>query len=131
LSRPAIRYGDLAVNHRAAPAVGFRVEEPTAGFYRYRMVKGGHPVGVRIWFGPPLDPVTGEELDRGHRWQATVNRVLTDLDRVWPGCGREPIDRAEHDHLCALQAWAIENAPDAPQADPRRPINMMTAPLPL
>jgi hypothetical protein len=131
LTRPVAIYGTPATSSQAALAVGFRVEEPTTGFYRFRMVRGGHPVGIHIWFGPPHDPDTGEEMDRGHRWQATMNNKLIDLDRVWPNCGREPITQAEHDHLCALQAWAIKNAPDAPQADPRRPIDLLTAPMPL
>ena len=47
-------------------------DTPIPGFYRMRLRSGGQPVGVRVWFGPPADPVTGEELDRSWRWQATV-----------------------------------------------------------
>jgi hypothetical protein len=116
-----------------APAAGFSVEIPTAGHYRFRLVRGGHPVAIRVWFGPPLDPVTGEELDRSHRWQASCNGAPIDLARVWPFCAREPIDEREAAYLSGLQAWAQENAPLAPQADPTRKIDLLdpSTPIPL
>ena len=36
---------------------GFDADKPAAGFYRTRLVSGGMPVGIRIWFGAPFDPV--------------------------------------------------------------------------
>lgn len=110
---------------------GYDVTQPTAGYYRMSLVSGGHAVGICIWYGAPLDPLTGEEIDRGHRWQATANRVPIDLDRVWPACGRSPVDQAEHDYLCSVQRWAAENAPDSAMADPRRRIDLLSTPLPL
>lgn len=107
-----------------------RIDQPQAGYYRMSLRKGGHPVGIRIWFGQPLDPVTGEPLDRSLRWQATANRRPVDLDRVWPQCLREPISKTDHDYLAAMQDWAERNAPDAPQADPTRRIDLNAAPLP-
>lgn len=112
------------------PASGIRVDVPTAGYYRHRMVKGGHPVGVEIFHGPPFDPVTGEELDRSHRWQARVNGQLVELDTVWPRCGGEPITEAEYRYLTDLAAWARENAPASPQANPRQRVDLLTAPMP-
>lgn len=111
-------------------AVGFDPDQPVAGFYRMRMRSGGAFVGVRVWNGAPLDPVTGEELDRSHRWQATVNRNPVNLDRVWPKCAADPVDEAEYQYLCTVHQWAKENAPDSPQANPMRRINPLTAPTP-
>lgn len=111
-------------------AVGFDPDHPVAGFYRMRMRSGGTFVGVRIWHGAPHDPVTGEELDRSHRWQATVNRGLVNLDRVWPKCAADPVDEGEYQYLCTVHQWAKENAPDSPQANPMRRINPLTAPTP-
>lgn len=102
---------------------------PTAGYYRMRLVRGGIFVAVRIWHGPPHDPVTGDEMDRGWRWQATCNGKYIDLDRVWPKCGWEPIDEAEHDYLSRLQSWATKHAPSSPQADPTRRIDLLSAPI--
>ena len=49
----------------APEGYGVDAENPTAGYYRTRLRSGGVQVGVYIWFGPPFDPETGEELDRG------------------------------------------------------------------
>lgn len=111
--------------------VGYSVEVPTAGYYRTRLRSGGVYVGVRIWYGQPLDPETGGEMDRSLRWQAMCNGRYIDLDRVWPKCGREPIDEAEYRYLARLQAWGEENAPDSPQANPYKAIDLRTAPIPI
>jgi hypothetical protein len=102
---------------------------PMPGFYRTRLRSGGVYVGVRIWFGPPLDPDTGEEMDRGHRWQADCNGRYIEIDRVWPQCGGDPIDDDEYLHLSALQSWGESHAPDSPQAKPYMKIDLLTAPI--
>lgn len=107
------------------------VDTPVAGYYRMPLRMGSHPVGICIWFGQPREPWTGEIMDRAPRWQATANGEYIDLDRVWPKCLKDPIDKAEHDRLAALQAWGQRHAPDSPQANPRSRIDLLTAPLPL
>lgn len=128
MSRPVMDYS--AGGPAVACPEGLDPDVPVAGYYRHRMRSGGHPVGVRIWFGRPLDPVTGEELDRSLRWQAQMNDRSIELDRVWPYCARQPIDEREYRYLAELQAWAEREAPDSPQANPHRKINHLTAPLP-
>lgn len=128
MARAARSYGDSG----PIPAMvgGISASVPVAGFYRARLVSGGHPVGVRIWHGPPHDPITGEELDRSWRWQATMNGEPIDLFRVWPRCAGEPIDQVEHDYLASVHKWAVEHQPDSPQANPTRKIDLLTAPIP-
>lgn len=109
---------------------GFDPDTPITGYYQMRLRSGAVRVGVRIWFGPPLDPVTGEEMDRSHRWQAHVNGSYFDLERVWPKCAAEPIDETEYRYLGAIQAVAQQRAPDSPHANPMRRINPLTAPTP-
>jgi len=104
-------------------------DAPVAGFYRAKLNARGVAVGIRIWFGQPLDPVTGEELDRSLRWQAQCNGRPIEMDRVWPQCGRQPIDADEYAYLSRLQDWGEQHAPSSPEADPRKPINWLTAPL--
>lgn len=129
MSRAALDYRERRSLDR--DYAGFDPDKPVAGFYRGRLVRGGHPVGIRIWYGPPLDPDTGEELDRGWRWQATANGRYIDLERVWPKCADEPITEAEHDHLTRVQAWGEAHAPDSPQANPDRPVDLLRAPIEL
>ncbi|MGR4893379.1 hypothetical protein ACIPPQ_20335 [Sphingopyxis sp. LARHCG72] len=128
MTRSARPYADGAATARQFD--GLDVETPVAGFYRMALRSGAAPVGIRIWFGPPLDPVTGEEMDRGHRWQAAANGEPIDLDRVWPRCARETIDGREYRFLTERAAWARENAPSSPHANPTRRIDPMTAPPP-
>lgn len=123
-SNPETRAGDTAT--------GLSVETPVAGYYRMRLRSGSVLVGVRIWHGPPADPVTGTVLDRSWRWQAEVNgEYFDDFDRVWPVCARGPITEAEYQQYCRMQHWARENAPDTAHADPRRKRNLLTDPLPI
>lgn len=110
---------------------GYDPDTPVEGYYRGYLARGGHPVGIHIWYGAPLDPLTGEEMDRGWRWQATANGALIDLERVWPRFADNRIDQPEHDHLCCVQRWAETHAPDSPQANPTRPIDLMRAPVTL
>lgn len=102
---------------------------PTEGWYRWKLTRGGHPVGVRIFYGQVRDPDTGEPLERWN-WQAEINDEPVDLYRVWPACAREPITEAEYRHLAELESWGRTHAPDGPQANPRRPIDLLSAPLP-
>lgn len=123
----------LIYSERRAPvqAEGFDPDVPVAGFYRTRLVKGGMMVGVRIWYGAPLDPVTGEELDRSHRWQALVNDGAIDLERVWPGCADDPISEADYRGYCARQRWGEKAAPETAYADPTRKLDPLSSQTPL
>lgn len=108
------------------------VDQPQAGFYRFRINRGAIRGGVRIWHGPPLDPITGEEMDRSHRWQALHDDAPIEFDLVWPACAGDPITEAEYRELVQRRQWARENAPDSAYAEPGRrhdPLSMKS-PLP-
>lgn len=127
MSRAHLDYTQRLV---AAPSTGFDPDVPKTGLYQMRLVSGGVFVPVKIWFGAPLDPVTGEELDRAPRWQATANGEPIPLERVWPKCADAPIDRGEFEYLTERQAWAAKNAPDSVFANPKRRIDFLTSPTP-
>lgn len=109
---------------------GFDVDRPIAGFYRMALRSGAAPVGIHIRFGQPKDPLTGELLDRSLRWQAEANGEPVELEQVWPRCAREAIDEREYRFLTERAAWARENAPASPHANPRQRIDPLTAPPP-
>src|SRR3546814_11112653 len=47
------------------------------GFYLLNLNRARRvSIPVRIWFGPPLDPETREEMDRAPRWQIQVGFFL-------------------------------------------------------
>ena len=116
------RDSTLYANMGAAKAfAGQDVSKPEAGFFRFRLSGKSVAVGVEIRFGPPLDPITGEELDRSWRWLAFVNgEAFGDFDRIWPACVSEPITEAEYRTYCARQDWARTHAPESSYAEPGR-----------
>lgn len=128
MSRATLIYGDQRATRRFE---GVDVSEPVAGFYEGKVRANGVVAGIRIWYGPPADPVTGEELDRSWRWQAECNGLPIDFERVWPkNAGRE-ITMARYQLHCAKTQWAKENNPDSAYADPRtKDISALSEPVP-
>ena len=91
-------------------------------------IRSGH-VGmpVRVWFGPPVDPVSGDELDRSWRWQVELAGVvitpddrvdprsrIAQLDWVWPKALSEPIAPPENDYRRARIDYARRHDPRDP-----------------
>ena len=117
--RDGQRYDAHAV--RAVAVAGATdVSRPVAGFFRHKLRSGGVVGAVRIWFGAPHDPVTGEEMDRSHRWQAEFLGEYIEFDACWPQCAGEPITEAEYRALMNRRDWAAEHAPRSAYANPRR-----------
>lgn len=107
---------------------GIDVTEPVAGFYRTRLAGRSIAVGVRLFFGPPYDPITGEVLDRSWRWLCDVNgEPFGYFERVWPVCAGDQITEAEYENYCARQRWARTQAPDSAYAEPGRRYDPLSA----
>ena len=106
-------------------------DTPVAGYYRHRLRSRTVAGAVRIWHGPPMDPVTGEEMDRCWRWQASFNGEYVEIDDVWPVCAREPINEREHDRLIAQRDWAREHAPRSAYAEAGRKVDLLSLDTPL
>lgn len=115
--------------HAAVHIDGFDPDSPIAGHYEMKMVRGGMICGIRIWNGPPHDPVTGEELDRSWRWQAEVNGDRVEIERVWPKCGPAPISPERYAEYVARARHAQDFDPLTPQANPRRQIDFLRDPI--
>ncbi len=98
---------------------------PIAGHYRTKLAAYAVWSPVRIWHGPPADPVTGELLDRSPRWQATIRGEPYDGDviELWTRCAGNPISRVEYDYQVAMHAHATEHEPDMPEAAPKSRID--------
>jgi hypothetical protein len=105
-----------------------RVDTPQAGFYKRRFVRGGPWIACKLWFGAPTDPYTGEELERGHRWQAMVDgKLVTDETVVletWIGCAGNPIPAEEYERMIAKSGAAVYSEPTAPEANPRNRVDL-------
>jgi len=101
--------------------------EPTAGFYKGRLVKGGPIVGFKIWHGQPLEPWTREVMDRSPRWNAECNGADIDVNRVWPYNTGNPITEGEYEVLKAEAAYARATDGFDPRANPQRATDWLTA----
>lgn len=104
--------------------------EPEGGFYRMRLVRGGPLVGIRLWYGQPLEPWTREAMDRAHCWNAEANGKFVELDRVWPVCAGDPIDEREYKFLTARTAYAEKHDGYDPAATPFRRTNWDDSTIP-
>ena len=111
----------------ARPGPSYDPDLPVAGCYEIKLVKGGPPVALRIWYGPPLDPETRLEMDRAPRWNAMLNGVqVVAVERFWPECARQPISAARHDFI-TLES--ITQDPASPFYDPLKPIDRLAVPF--
>lgn len=126
MSRPDLIYATPSAT--LAPAKGFDPDQPIAGYYKMRLRRNGMFVAIRIWFGQPRDPITGDLMDRSLRWQATSNGKPIELERVWPQCAADRIDEATARDLIQIQRWGQANGHVA-LADPTRPIDPLKSPL--
>lgn len=127
MTRASRTYGDRS---EARVFAGVPAWPPIAGFYRFRLRSGAVKGVAKVWYGAPLDPVTGEELDRGWRWQALLNGEPVDLDRVWPVGAGDPVTEADYRYACSRQDWARQNAPESAFAEPDRRYDPLSAPMP-
>jgi len=108
---------------KAGPS--FDPDIPVAGCYSVRLVKGGPPVALLIWFGLPVDPLTGEEMDRAPRWNAVLNGVTpVDVGRFWPSCAANRISLSAYHHIVDLSRTMD---PSDPYFDPMKPVDRSTA----
>lgn len=101
------------------------------------------PLAIRIFFGPPADPVTGQPLDRSPRWQVEIGGYvmgsenpprdngyeIKSLVGIWPECARHPITADDYRYLCGRQGWARQHDEHDPFNGHAR-VNPMTAPIP-
>jgi hypothetical protein len=94
-------------------------------------VRGGPWVAARIHYETTRDPETGDPLDRPWYWWAEINgEVAGDVspvpsDNVWTiALYGTPISAADYDHMLAVRDWARAHAPDEPEANPHKRVNL-------
>jgi len=99
-------------------------DHPKPGWYWTRLVKGGPKIPIRI---------TATEVVRGNK----PNRVLFEVfvgdqevvwTTVWPDCSANKLTEKEHRYLLEMGRWTTANDPDAPEANPRKKINLHDMP---
>ncbi len=97
-------------------------DQPVPGFYSVRLRRGAAPCVAEIRWEQPLDPVTGETLDRSYRYTVRINGVFFyDDATLWKvhDYGR-PISRVVHDNHIDRARWALRYDPENPICNPLR-----------
>lgn len=93
-----------------------RIDQPEAGFFWTRLVKGGPKVGVRIWLEKSSAP------DRVADWRAEIDGKPADANEAWNHNAHRRITEAEYRFLVADSAHAKAHRPDDPRATPDLPV---------
>lgn len=104
-------------------------DDPQCGFFKRRLRRGGVLVPARIWLYSPIDIGTGELVD-DEVLQCEVDGQYANPVEQWSYLCGNPITEQEFNYLMALRQHAQVHEPDLPHADPRKPVDWLTAPLP-
>jgi len=103
--------------------------DPPPGHYQIRLVKRGPFVPVRIWIEDGDRDEFGN-LESDQIIKAAADGVEVDVWSVWPYCAGETITASEYRFMRSRTEWDKRHAPDAPAANPRRPIDIdLTKPV--
>ena len=98
-----------------------RMDKPEPGYWLVRLVKNGPLVPVAIIrFETRYEPDSLAAFIAGQR---------VELHEVWHRNG-QPITKEDYEFRVVDQAWAKQWAPQEAQAEPEKPIDLMTTPLP-
>jgi len=103
--------------------------EPVAGTYRMKRTKGGVWTPVLIYrlccctIGGDVDHMWSERCDRFPPLQAVIDGI-EDADPLQIWTWLHPIAQAEYDLLMSSHAWARENAPELPEANTRKAVDL-------
>ena len=102
-------------------------------YFAVRLCKGGPRIALKIYYGPPSDPLTGEPLDRSPRWQVWLSGELQENHADFivhfqpdgsPVVVGEEISAEEHEYLLQLRSYAVEYDATMPESDPKKPVNL-------
>jgi len=101
------------------------------GYHLVRLVRGGPLVPAELWESNTEPDCPENVLDRSRPY--FVAKIAgEDVDPLDVICAfeRRPITEAEFKFRVADCTWTKAHSPEEPQANPKKRINLLTAPLP-
>lgn len=106
-----------------------RIDVPEEGYYRTKIARGGPWVAARIYRSVALDQETGEPLDRspvliGEMYDAATGPRFVDPYELWPRVCGQSISEVEFSHMMRVKGWADKYDLSAPEAAPRKSIDL-------
>lgn len=110
--------------HRAALRGLAKIDyhAPHPGWFKRRLTRGGPFVPACIFIEQEIDAETGELLD-DERLICELSGERVEIGDEWPRLADHPITAAEFGYLTAIRLHAAWHDPEAPEANPRRPID--------
>jgi hypothetical protein len=105
-----------------------RIDTPTPGFYRTRLVRKGPWVAALVYRPCAIEfnPETFQAIDRYPPLLCLVDDKPAELARSWPFLHQ--ITEAEYLYLVNAAAWDRAYQPSAPAANPTVPIDLNKLP---
>ena len=103
-----------------------RIDKPEPGFFKLKKARNGPWVGAIIFRPCPISPFDGYPLDRHQPLEAEVNGKPAKVDRVW--IAGKPIPEWEYRHLIDDRAYCRQFLPQAPEANPTKPVDLNELP---
>lgn len=102
--------------------------KPQPGFWLVRLGKGTPPSPACIrWCETTAEPDEPDnEMERSPFLAAFIHEMPVAMGRVWDWRG-QPITEQEYRYRCALTDWAQKHAPDLPEAEPTKRVNLAQA----
>lgn len=112
-----------------APRAVADIGRPVPGIYRLRLSKGAPWSAVRIWDEAERCPETGELME-DERFRCLVNGRDVNPDHYAErvNCFGERIDDREYAYLLSVNGWAVEHAPETPEASPTERVDLHKSP---
>lgn len=104
-------------------------EIPQCGFYQRRLVRGGPWVPARIWREPDIDPVSGQDTGRD-LLLCEVGGRRRDAYGEFASLAMNPIKASDFHYDKAVADHARAFLPNDPKANPTKPIDILSHPVP-
>lgn len=111
---------EAAIAGRRTPILA---DDPQPGYYKRRLVRGGIFVPARIWQVETRCIETGD-LVADVQLLCEVSTGPADPYEQWPYLGKHPVPEADFRYRVAVGEWATAHSPEAPEANPRKAVNL-------
>lgn len=103
-------------------------DDPFAGWFQTRLIKGGPWVPARSYLRQSVDPDTGELLEP-EELVCEVRGKVRDINRWWGRLMTTPISRQAYEAMLEAIERAGSEDPTNPILNPTQPIDLRRAPV--
>ena len=104
-----------------------QIDSPAPGYWAIKLVRNGPEVAAAIFLRAYVEETDADDarMERTPYFEAFIDGRQVPVDQVWLRRGRV-IPEAEYRYLLSLSAWARDNAPNEPIANPKQAVDLNT-----